>query len=285
MCLILIAWRIDPNTPLVVAANRDEYFARPTRAAHWWGAIPEAPGTPAPSGSPSAPELFAGRDLEAGGTWLGVTRTGRFAALTNYRDPSPPRPNRPSRGELVVRALTGQAPLVTTLETLATQAHRYAPFNLFSGDRERLGIHESTTGHTRWLEPGYYALSNRVLETRWPKTERARARFKAWMEHTPDNETALLELLRDDRRALDADLPDTGIPLEWERALSSIFIRAPGYGTRASTLVRLHADGRTRVTEWNWDEAGELEVRADADFLADGAEDAAARAAHSRPTR
>lgn len=243
MCLILLAWRVHPHYPLVVAANRDEFRARPATPAHWWS---------------DAPDVLAGRDLEAGGTWMGVSRSGRFAALTNYRDPTAHRPGTPSRGQLVRDCLTGSADAETTLQAVAAVSARYAGFNLFACDGQTMAIHESTTGVVRTLTPGTYGLSNHVLDTPWPKVRLAKARFTTALEALPD-ETAFLALLRDDQAAPDADLPRTGIDLEWERWLSPAFIRAPGYGTRCSTLILFDTARQGHLREWTWDEAGDLQ--------------------------
>jgi uncharacterized protein with NRDE domain len=240
MCLIAFAWQSHPHYPLVVVANRDEYLDRPAVPAHWWH---------------DATDLLAGRDLEAGGTWMGLARNGRFAALTNYRDPSQRRTGAPSRGKLVRDALEGRNDTVTTLEHIAADSARYAGFNLLVGDGDTLGIHESTTGSVRLLEPGIYGLSNHLLDTPWPKLARARSHLAALLPRLP-HEQGVLELLRDDTLVADPHLPDTGVSLEWERLLSPAFIRAPGYGTRCSSLVLVGRDGRTHFREWTWDGDG-----------------------------
>lgn len=241
MCLILIGWRVHPDYPLVVAANRDEFLARPAVAAHWWS---------------DAPDILAGRDLEAGGTWMGLSRSGRFAALTNYRDPTRHRPGAPSRGVLVRDCLAAGDDAEATLRRVAEAGGEYAPFNLFVGDGERLAIYESTTGRIAPLAPGIYGLSNRLLDTPWPKVLRARERFAAALPDLPDA-SAFLALLTDDTPAADDELPDTGVSLEWERHLSSIFIRARGYGTRCSTLITVDR-AALHLSEWSWDDDGRL---------------------------
>lgn len=243
MCLILLAWRAHPRYPLVVAANRDEFLARPAAPAHWWS---------------DAPDLLAGRDLEAGGTWMGVSRSGRFAALTNYRDPTAHRPGAPSRGQLVRDCLAGSEDAEAALQAVAKVSARYAGFNLFACDGETLAIHESTTDAVRTLPPGVYGLSNHVLDTPWPKVRRAKARFAVALDTLPDA-TAFLALLRDAEPARDADLPRTGVDLDWERWLSPAFIRAPGYGTRCSTLILFDATGQAQLQEWTWDANGEMQ--------------------------
>ena len=242
MCLIVVGWQAHPDYPLVVAANRDEYLARPAVPAHWWT---------------DAPALLAGRDLEAGGTWLGVSRGGRFAALTNYRDPTQHRPGTPSRGTLVRNCLTSDEETTEHLQRVATVSRNYAGFNLLLSDGKRLGIHESTTGAVRLLEAGIYGLSNHVLDTPWPKVALARERFADALLQLP-GEAFFLEMLRDELPATDAQLPQTGLSREWERWLSSAFIRAPGYGTRCSTLLTMDRDGEVTLREWSWDEHGEL---------------------------
>jgi uncharacterized protein with NRDE domain len=240
MCLVLVGWRAHPLYPCVVAANRDEFHARPTARAEWW---------------PDRPQILAGRDLEAGGTWLGVTRTGRFAALTNYRDPEQRRVGVPSRGALVTSMLESGASVAEGLAHLRAVGGDYNGFNLIFSDGERLGIYESVRGTGRELGPGVYGLSNHLLDTPWPKVQNAKTRLAAALLGLTDT-APLLDLLRDDRPACDAQLPRTGVSLEWERLLSSAFVRAPDYGTRCSTIIRIERRGRAYFDEWSWDSVG-----------------------------
>ncbi len=245
MCLVLVVWRMHAQYPCLVAANRDEFHARPTARAEWW---------------PDHPEILAGRDLEAGGTWLGVTRTGRFAALTNYRDPerrraAAPGAATPSRGALVTSVLESGASVAQSLSYLREVGANYNGFNLIFSDGERLGIYESVRGSGRELGPGIYGLSNHLLDTPWPKVQIAKNRLQAALLGLTDT-APLLELLRDDRPASDALLPQTGVSLEWERLLSSAFVRAPDYGTRCSTIIRIEREGRAYFDEWSWDSIG-----------------------------
>jgi len=245
MCLVLVVWRMHAQYPCLVAANRDEFHARPTARAEWW---------------PDHPEILAGRDLEAGGTWLGVTRTGRFAALKNYRDPERRRAAAggaatPSRGALVTSVLESGASVAQSLSYLREVGANYNGFNLIFSDGERLGIYESVRGTGRELGPGIYGLSNHLLDTPWPKVQIAKNRLQAALLGLTDT-APLLELLRDDRPASDALLPQTGVSLEWERLLSSAFVRAPDYGTRCSTIIRIEREGRAYFDEWSWDSIG-----------------------------
>lgn len=253
MCLIVFAWQSHPDFPLIVAANRDEFLGRPAAPAHWWT---------------DAPDLLAGRDLEAGGSWLGLSRSGRFAALTNYRDPTQRISDAPSRGALVRSALERDDTAETTLRQLAAGSAAYASFNLLVGDGRRLGVLESTSGQVRMLEPGVYGLSNHLLDTPWPKLLKARSGLAALLPRLPDDDAALA-LLRDATPAPDPHLPNTGMSLEWERWLSSAFIRAPDYGTRCSSLVAVARSGDVRLREWTWDRHGDLRSELTHRFVAE----------------
>ncbi len=243
MCLILIAWRVHADFPCVIAANRDEFYSRPTARAQWW---------PGDSG------VLAGRDLLAGGTWLGITRAGRFAALTNYRDPSVQLTAAHSRGALVAGFLEQSAPLPASLAQVAQRGANCNPFNLIASDGQGLGVYASTTGESRALQPGIYALSNHLLDTPWPKVQLAKSRLATALAALPDT-SALLELLRDDTLASDEQLPRTGVSIEHERMLSSAFIRGDNYGTRSSTILTIGSDRGVSFDEWSWDPAGALD--------------------------
>jgi uncharacterized protein with NRDE domain len=240
MCLVLIAWRGDAEYPCVIAANRDEMHSRPTAPAQWWR---------------SQPPILAGQDLMAGGTWLGVTRAGRFAALTNYRDPEQRREGTPSRGTLVTSILMSNDTTQQSLDYLRGVGASYNGFNLIFSDGERLAVYESVLGAGRELEPGIYGLSNHLLDTPWPKVQTAKSRLSAALSNL-QNTDAALGLLRDDEPAPDDQLPRTGVGLPWERLLSSAFVRGPDYGTRCSTLVRIDRRRRACFDEWSWDSTG-----------------------------
>jgi uncharacterized protein with NRDE domain len=239
MCLILVAWRAHPDYPLVVAANRDEFHARAAAAASWW---PD-------------PAILAGRDLSAGGTWMGVTRDVRFAALTNFRDPARVMNAAPSRGAIVPQTLRHAQSVGQRLEQLQREAAAYNGFNLIFSDGTNLAVFESAVGAGRILGPGVYGLSNHLLDTPWPKVVAAKAALGAALTRLPQ-EQPLLELLRDSRQADDAQLPRTGVSPEWERLLSSAFIRAPDYGTRCSSILLLDRNASVLFAEWSWDAAG-----------------------------
>jgi uncharacterized protein with NRDE domain len=241
MCLILVAWRSHPRFPCVVAANRDEFFGRPSAEADWW-----------PGG-----QILAGRDLQAGGTWFGVTRSGRFAALTNFRDPAANTANAPSRGVLVSDFLAATWPTTPGLWELARRGERCNPFNVLCSDGQSLGILESRTGQVRLLGPGVYALSNHLLDTPWPKVLRAKSRLSAALEALPDN-APMLDLLRDTELAPDHELPLTGLSVELERMLSSAFVRGADYGTRCSTMLTTDVTGAAVFAEWSWDRSSAL---------------------------
>lgn len=234
MCLILLAWQSHPDYPLVVAANRDEFFARPTAPAGWW---------------PDAPQVLAGRDLQGGGTWMGVTRNGRFAALTNYRDPDAFQEGMASRGELVAAFLRGDEAPEAYLQAVAQRLPDYNPFNLLVGDRHGLwylGSREHAP--PRPLAPGVYGLSNHLLDTPWPKVQRAKSALATALQALPER-TPLFDLLRDRRHAPDAELPRTGVSLEWERLLSAAFVHSPDYGTRSATVLLLEHGGDALLEE------------------------------------
>lgn len=240
MCLIVFAWRPEHEIPLLLAANRDEFYARPAAALAPWDDVPG---------------LVAGRDLQAGGTWLGLGANGRFAALTNIRDPRQPLGNA-SRGELVVGYLAGDLSPAAFIDNLMPRAGEFGGFNLLLGAPGELWHFNPREQAARLLDEGVYGLSNASLDTPWPKLRRARQALAEQL-HAPHDEGALLALLADRNRPEDHELPQTGIGLDGERLLSSVFIKSAGYGTRASTLVRLHADGRALIRERRFGPHGE----------------------------
>ncbi|MCU7647948.1 NRDE family protein [Pseudomonas piscis] len=247
MCLIVFAWRPGHAQPLIVAANRDEFYARPSLPLAQW---------------PELPQVHAGRDLEAGGTWLGVGADGRFAALTNIRNPHQP-PARRSRGELVARFLAGTIDLDDYLRDVVGRSLEYAGFNLLLGTTDQLWHYNAQDTEPRQLEAGVYGLSNAGLDTPWPKLLKAKAALREVL-HDPQPQ-ALLALLGDPQTAPFADLPDTGVGLATESLLSSVFIASPSYGTRASTALIVHADGSRHLVERSFGpyggHLGEIELK------------------------
>lgn len=231
MCLIVFAWRPGTARPLIVAANRDEFHARPTQALAAWA---------------DAPGVYAGRDLEAGGTWLGVGPQGRFAALTNIRDPRQALGPR-SRGELVAAFLQGELGVEAYLDQVASRSGQYSGFNLLVGDAGQLGYLHAREAAPRLLEPGVYGLSNAGLDTPWPKLVKARSGLQQLLESAEPEQ--LMRLLADGEPALDSELPETGVGLATERLLSSVFIASQNYGTRASTVLIVDDQGRRRMVE------------------------------------
>jgi len=249
MCLILLAHEIHPQFRLVLAANRDEFYDRPSEQAHFWE---EAPG------------LLAGKDRLEGGTWMGVARTGRIGALTNYRDPAAHRADAPSRGGLVHQYLRGSQPPEAYLRRVLRDKAAYNGFNLLAGDRSGICWASNRDGGPRWLAPGVLGISNRLLDTPWPKVVRGKRMLEALLlsSEGPSVER-LMELLGDRTVAPDCDLPETGMGQEWERILSPIFIRSPTYGTRSSTVVLIDRAGRLTFVERTHDPRpeGDREVR------------------------
>jgi len=236
MCLILVAWRVHPDYPLVVAANRDEFFARPSAPAAFWKDVPQ---------------VLAGRDLEAGGTWMGITRNGRFAALTNFRDPAQNRHGAPSRGALVTGFLTGSDAPQDYLDRIAARGREFNGYNLLAGDGETLFWSSNMGGSPRQLEPGVYGVSNHLLDTPWPKVGAGKTALAQAIGRLPDDQ-ALFSLLRDDGIHSDEHLPRTGVSLDWERLLSSAFVKSPDYGTRGSTVLCMGRDHRVSFDEQTW---------------------------------
>ena len=216
MCLVVVAFHAHAQVPLVVAANRDEFHARPTRDAEWW---------------PDVPAVLAGRDLRAGGTWLGVHRSGRFAAVTNYHDDRPSSATFESRGRLVTDYLTGDLQPLDYLRTI--NGDEFAGFNLLLGDTRKLGYLSNRASGPRELAPGIYGLSNATLDSRWDKVERSKERLTNLVATGIPGDAALFELLA-----------DTG-----DGSVRAPFIIDPDYGTRCSTIVRADSSGAWHFRE------------------------------------
>ncbi|MDX2219141.1 MAG: NRDE family protein [Burkholderiales bacterium] len=255
MCLIVFAWQPDAAHSLVVAANRDEWRERPTARLHWWDHEPARSDSEYSqplhcdySPGQARTGILAGRDLKDGGTWMGVTASGRFAALTNFRDPRNVKPGAPSRGALVRAFLEGNVSPCEYLQSLAERMADFNGFNLLVGDRDELWWVSNRGGAPMAVTPGVHGLSNGLLDEQWPKVARAKERLTDALEHDSGDD-ALWALLADDAAAPDDELPDTGVGLDWERRLSPALIRGDHYGTRSSALLRVFADGRLRLSE------------------------------------
>ena len=235
MCLLLIALKTHPAYKLILLANRDEYYDRPTSPAAFWD---------------GAPSVLAGKDLQGGGTWLGVTRRGRIAAVTNYRDPASVREGAPSRGTLVSNFLVGQESTGGYLERVNTEADRFNGFNLIIGDKDQLYWYSNRGDGVQSLELGIYGLSNHLLDTPWPKVVRGKNALTRLLsgQRAPSLEE-LFHILADRTIPDDASLPHTGVELEWERILSPIFIVSPTYGTRSSTVLLIDMQDRVTFVE------------------------------------
>jgi uncharacterized protein with NRDE domain len=224
MCLILFSWKQNAHH-LLLAANRDEFYQRPSIGADFWE---------------NSPEILAGRDLKEGGTWIGVSKSGRFAAVTNFRSADVTTYPK-SRGHLTLDYLTGSLSPKEFVLTLEPNAEKYAGFNLLIGDKEQLIYCSNRHPEQFWhlLEPGLYGLSNHLLDTPWPKVTKGKAGLKQIILSDTSNYHALFELLQDKTPAATEQLPDTGVGLSLEKLLSPIFIASPSYGTRTSTLIQI----------------------------------------------
>ncbi|MBU2953991.1 NRDE family protein [Marinobacter sp. F3R08] len=245
MCLIAFALDQNPHFPLVVAANRDEFFRRPTAAMDWWT-------------TESGTRVLAGRDLLSGGTWLAVTAEGQVSAVTNVREGAP-EAGRISRGELPLRAINDSRDQLNSY--LHSQADHFSGFNLVHLSPRDGWYFSNRDAHPgRHIHRGVYGLSNHLLQTPWPKLLRLRKAtgdaVAAAGQSTETLHSALVHLLQDNTPAPDHLLPDTGIGLETERFLSSPFIVGTDYGTRATTVVSISADGEIHVTEQSWEPDG-----------------------------
>jgi len=247
MCLILISYDIHPVYRLIIAANRDEYYNRPTRPLGFWN---------------STPGILAGRDLRGKGTWLGVTGKGLFAAITNYRDPSTLKDDAPSRGKLITDFLNGKTAPGTYMEHVKRVGQRYNGFNLFTGDISEFYYYSNMEQIIKKIKPGIYGISNHLLDTPWPKVEKAKDFFKNIVTGKDGIDPEdLFAVLEDRTLPSDDQLPDTGVGIDWERRLSSIFIRSKIYGTRSSSVILYDRAGNIKFIERTFIPIEEKEVK------------------------
>jgi len=230
-----MALNTHPYYQLILLANRDEHYERPSASARFWD---------------EAPSVLAGKDLRAGGTWLGITKNGRIAAVTNYRDPASMKQGAPSRGRLVSDFLLGQEGPIQYLDNLAREADRFNGFNLIIGDKDQLYWYSNRGDGVQSLEPGIYGLSNHLLDTPWPKVAKSKDALAHLLSEQEDPSLEeLFRILTDHTIPDDEHLPDTGVDLEWERILSPIFIVSPTYGTRSSTVLFIDVQDRVTFVE------------------------------------
>jgi len=238
MCLILLSAHSHPAYKLIIAANRDEFYERRTAAADYW---------------PDSPAILGGRDLEAGGTWMGVTRSGRISLITNYRDLKNLKSTAPSRGHLVSHFLQGSNPPQQYLESVAGEGSKYNGFNLMVGTPDELWYYSNYGNGIMKIPGGVHGLSNHLLDTPWPKVRDGKERFKEVISKPQFAANDLFHMLYNDKIARDEELPDTGVGLERERALSSMFIKSPGYGSRCSTVLMINKDNHVTFSERIYD--------------------------------
>ncbi|WP_060680276.1 NRDE family protein [Virgibacillus halodenitrificans] len=235
MCLINLHFQQHANYKLIVAANRDEFYDRPTKQAHFWD---------------DKPFILAGRDLRQMGTWMGITKNGRFAALTNYRDPSQAETGKRSRGSIVTNFLSGNVKPIEYLSSLQKDKDNFAGFNVILGSSDSLYYYSNQENKIRPINDGTHSLSNHLLNSPWPKVTKGRGKLKEYVQTHPEMiHDDLLQLVADAEMAEDHALPDTGVGLKLERYLSPLFIKADGYGTRASTILTIDINKMVHFTE------------------------------------
>jgi uncharacterized protein with NRDE domain len=240
MCLVVIAYRVSGENPLIVAANRDEFHERPTQPADWW---------------PDAPGLVAGRDLQAGGTWLGLHQSGRFATVTNFHDENAAPGPFESRGRLVADFLSGNESAIDYLASIRGDA--FAGFNLLLSDGRSLAYLSNRGGEPRVLAPGIYGLSNAILDTPWEKVERSKTHLADLIDSGNVSDSSLLDLLADRKKGPFKEVRNRRLPRDIARAITAPFIVTPDYGTRCSTVVRNDLSGQWHFLERRFDAAGD----------------------------
>ncbi|CAN5469588.1 NRDE family protein [soil metagenome] len=246
MCLILFAWDVHPQYKLVLLGNRDEFYRRPTAKADFWN---------------DAPEVFAGRDLQAGGTWMGLNKNGKFSAVTNYRDFERFKPSTGfrSRGALVADYLKEEKSAEDYGKILEKEPELYDGYNLLTGDFQNLFFFSNIEKKVKKIEPGIYGLSNHLLNTPWPKVVKGKNILSEVLHQMDFDDLQLIQMLYNVDHALDEELPDTGVGPELERKLSSMFIKMDDYGTRRTSLLKISRDGKYYFTERTFDPDGAVE--------------------------
>ena len=244
MCILFFAINQHPKYPVIICANRDEFHARPTQSMHWW-----------PKNDSLEADVLAGKDLQAGGTWLGLNKQGRFSALTNFRLPHLFDKNKQSRGELVLQALARNDNEV--IEQLTQSADIYNGFNLVFGQLDSLMCFDNVSQKVQLLNSGFHSLCNGALDDIWPKMALGQTNLANEIKDHSLNIEKLFKLMKSDQKAQDEHLPQTGVPLSWEQLLSSIFIVSPEYGTRTTNIITLDDEGKICIYDQSHDEQGE----------------------------
>ena len=234
MCLIVFAIQAHPDYSFILAGNRDEFYDRPAESAAYWE---------------TEPKIVAGKDEKAGGTWLGVSETGRIAALTNYRDISKIKDNAPSRGDIVKDVLTTRECVPQFLDNLMNNAHNYNGFNLLAGTPNEFYYYSSVKNSYHKLKPGIYSISNAHLESSWPKSDWAEEEFRKILNSDAGEDNLYFDILKNPKTYPIGVLPKTGLPEHLEIAVSAVFIKTENYGTRCSTLIKRETDGTTYFEE------------------------------------
>lgn len=237
MCLIFTAINYHPVYKLIIASNRDEFYNRETATANYWDDFPN---------------VLGGRDLAAGGTWMGITKKGKISMLTNYRDPANIMKGAPSRGHIVADYLENEVDPDTYLKLIQSKAKQYNGFNLIMGTVDELWYLSNYMDGITKLENGLYGLSNHLLDTEWPKVVRGKKKLAPLLGKSDLTSADLMEFLYDTEIATE-NLPSTGVPLELERALSSMFIKTPNYGSRCSTVVLVDKQNHVSFSERVYD--------------------------------
>ncbi len=239
MCLVVFAWKSHPDYKLILAANRDEFHGRPSQEAHWW---------------PDLPDVLAGRDLQAGGTWLATARSGRFATVTNYREQQQAHGGLRSRGEIVTRFVSTDIEAMTYVSSIAGE--NYAGVSVLAADHGNICYMSNRGDEPVSLAPGIYGLSNASLDTPWTKLTRTKAALTALIDSDNINTTELLRLLADKTPAASAEVESSDFPFKLARALTAPFIVSNTYGTRCSTILLHSNDGRIDFCERRFDPDG-----------------------------
>lgn len=255
MCLINFQYKAHPNYKLIIAANRDEFYERPTAQAHFWE---------------DHPHILAGRDLRGMGTWLGMTKQGRFAALTNIRDPEEDISDKKSRGDILKNYLAGTETAESFVENLKKEKNQYAGFNLLVGSADQLLYFNNRQGEMEKVEADTHGLSNHFLNTPWPKVEKGKLMMESYVEGREKVDPArLFEILTVADVAADGDLPHTGVGIELEKQLSPLFIKTEKYGTRSSTVLLVDRDDNVTFVERTY-QKGEYHGEVKFDFQIEG---------------